>query len=103
MDHKLKMKDIFNKVSLIASALGILLISFIFNRHRRSTDIFNTYPSLSPEDISPGELRLFLSGVSDSRSLMSTIFDLARRDYVSIDLGKELKKDKNEFIIVNNN
>lgn len=103
MDHKLKMKDIFNKVSLIATALGALLISFIFNKHRRSTDIFNAYPSLSPQNISPGELRLFISGVNDSRSLMSTIFDLARRDYVAINLGKELKKDKNEFIITNKN
>lgn len=103
LDYKLKMKDLFGNISLIAAALGTLLISFILNKLRRSTDIFNAYSSLSPEDISPGELRLFVSQVNDSRSLMSTIFDLARRGYVTIDLGKELKKNRNEFIITNNN
>lgn len=102
IEYKLKTKNLFDNISLVITALSILIVSFIFNKLRRSTDIFSVYPSF-PENISPGELRLFMLQVNDSRSIMSTIFDLARRDYVSIDLGKELKKDKNEFIIINKN
>ena len=102
LERQLKLQNTFKNISIIAAGLAALLLSFLFHKFKRSVDIFRDYPSMSPEEISPGELRLFISQVSDARSLIATIFDLARRDYISIQLGKDLKKNRNEFIITKN-
>lgn len=93
-----KNKGIFNNISLFLAAIGALITGFSVNKLRRDVDIYDSMKSPNPEDISPAELRLFYSSVVDSRSLMTTIFDLARRGYIDIDEIENEKKKKKDFL-----
>lgn len=90
-----KNKSLFNNISLMVSGFAIAIVGFVFNKHRRRIDIFETLNSTYPEDITPAELRAFMTSVIDSRALMTTVFDLARKGYVEIQEieGSKKKKD----------
>lgn len=86
-------KSLFNKVSLAISAVGAAIAGVFLSlilKNRRTTD----YEGLYPEEISPAELNLFMTGYADNRGLLSTLFDLARREYIEIG---ELNKDERSF------
>lgn len=92
-------KKLFNNISMGTIGLGILVFGFIFNKFRRKAHIFDSLNSLSPEEITPAELRYFYFGANDARSLMTTVFDLARKEYILIDeIPEERKKKKSEFL-----
>lgn len=93
-----KNRGIFNNISLVLAAIGALITGFSINKLRRDVDIYDSMKSPNPEDLSPAELRLFYSSVVDSRSLMTTIFDLARRGYIDIDEIENEKKKKKDFL-----
>jgi uncharacterized membrane protein len=91
-------KVIFNNISIVLTAVGIMIVGFITNKIRRNPDIYKQLNSLSPEDITPAELRQFYSQVIDSRSPMTTIFDLARKGYISIIEEEQSEKEETRFI-----
>lgn len=95
--NKAKNKSIFNNLSLIFSCLVAVITGFIFNKLRRKVDIYDSLNSTYPEDMSPAELRLFMTSIIDSRALMTTIFDLARKGYLSIEEIESSKKKKKDF------
>ena len=103
-------KGILNNISLGLLALGTIITGFIFKVTKRDPSIYENMNSLYPKDISPAELNLFMSQTINSRGLMATIFDLARREYLTIeglnnDESKINKKKlkKNDFIFVRSN
>lgn len=95
--NKAKNKSIFNNLSLIFSGLVAVMTGFIFNKLRRKVDIYDSLNSTYPEDISPAELRLFMTSIIDPRALMTTIFDLARKGYLNIEEIESSKKKKKDF------
>lgn len=96
-----KMKDLFSNISIVIAGIGTLIIAFIFNKFRRNPDIYRKVSSLTPENITPAELRLFNTSMNDSRSLMTTIFDLARKGHISINEEDNPEGKKKDFIIKN--
>ena len=102
-------KGIFNKISIALIALGAVVSAFLLKLTKRNPDIYNSMDSLNPKDISPAELNIFINQYADSRGLLATIFDLARREYISIDeieISNEKKKKsrkKEEFIFTRKN
>ena len=102
-------KGIFNKISIALIALGAVVSAFLLKLTKRNTDIYNSMDSLNPKDISPAELNIFINQYADSRGLLATIFDLARREYISIDeieISNEKKKKsrkKEEFLFTRKN
>jgi uncharacterized membrane protein len=98
-ESRAKNKAIFGNISLIVSALGVAIAAFIFNKFRRNID---NSADFSLDDITPAELRLFFCQVQDSRSLMTTIFDLARRGFLTIEeittSQKNSKRKKKDFL-----
>lgn len=78
-------KGILNNISLGLIALGAIITGFIYKATKRDPIIYENMNSLYPKDISPAELNLFMSQTINSRGLMATIFDLARREYLTID------------------
>lgn len=91
-------KGVFNNLSIILTAVGTLIAGFTINKLRRKPDIYEQLNSLQPEDITPAELRRFYSQIADSRSLMTTLFDLARKGYISIIEGEKSKIEDPNFI-----
>lgn len=92
--RKEKTKNIFNRLSLIFSAITLASVSFIFNRFRRDPEIFQDMDSLSPDLISPAEVGVFMGHAINTRSLLASLFDLASREYITIE---ELeRKDNNK-------
>lgn len=89
-------KSLFNYISLGIIGIIVAIVGFIYNKLRRSVDIYDSLKSLSPEDITPAELRYFFYNIIDGRSLMSTIFDFSRRGYIDIEEIDSLKKKKNK-------
>ncbi len=102
-------KGIFNKISIALIALGAVVSAFLLKLTKRNPDIYNSMDSLNPKDISPAELNIFINQYADSRGLLATIFDLARREYISIDeieISNEKKKKsrkKEEFLFTRKN
>ncbi|MDR7855425.1 DUF2207 domain-containing protein [Tissierella sp.] len=94
---KSKNKSLFNNISIVMTAIGTIITGLIFNKLRRKADIYDSMNTLSPEDITPAELRVFYMQVIDSRSLMTSIFDLARKEYMSIEEIESSKKKKRDF------
>lgn len=92
-----KNKGIFNNLSLIFSGFVAIITGFVFNKLRRDVDIYNSLNSNYPEDISPAELRLFTASIVDSRALITTVFDLARKGYMNIEEIEGLSKNKKDF------
>lgn len=84
-EMKLRTKDLLNTISLVLTGVGLILTWFISRLFRRDPGIYDTMNSLNPKDISPAELNLFMNQAINSRGLMASIFDLARREYLSID------------------
>ncbi|TJX15363.1 DUF2207 domain-containing protein [Tissierella creatinini] len=82
-------KILLNKISLAITVLGAAITGFFIILIRRDKEI-DTNLNHYPEEISPAELNRFMTGYMNSRGLMATLFDLARREYITID---ELNKD----------
>lgn len=98
-ESKAKNKVLFGNISLIVLALGVAIAAFIFNKFRRNID---NSADFSLDDITPAELRLFFCHALDARSLMITIFDFARRGFLSIKeietSQKNSKKKRKDFL-----
>lgn len=80
-----KTKGLLNTISGILSLIGAAIIYFFFNKFRRDPTVYENMDSLVPEDISPAELRLYMTSFLDGRALIATLFDLARREFIRID------------------
>jgi len=94
-------KNLFERTSLSITLAGVIFINSIYRKLKRDPEIFNDLKTLNPEDISPAELRAFMfSGVVDARALMTTIFDLARRGYISIEEIQPKKKRNKDFLFL---
>lgn len=78
-------KSILNTISSVLTVIGAALVYFFFNKYKRNPNAYETMDSLVPENISPAELKLFMNSFLDGRSIIATIFDLARREYIRID------------------
>lgn len=74
----------FNAISLLISGVGALLIGFLYRLNRRDPKIFREMDGVVPEDLSPAELNLFRNSTLTPRSITATIYDLARRGYLTI-------------------
>ena len=102
-------KGIFNKISIALIALGAIILGLFLKLTKRNPDIYNSMNSLYPKDISPAELNLFMNQYVDTRGLLATIFDLARREYLEIneiDAAADNKKKshkKEDFIFTRKN
>lgn len=90
-------RDLLEKLTLYITFVGIVLFSFTLRKLKRNPEIFDDIKSLNPDDISPAELRVFFFNVVDGRALMTTIFDLARRGYISIEEIEAKKKKSKDF------
>lgn len=101
---KEKAKGILNQISLVIWAIGILVTGYIVRKFRRNPDMYNNMDSLYPKDLSPAELNLFMNSMINSRGIMATIFDLARRGYLTIDESEDLsakrKYRKQDFVFI---
>lgn len=95
-------KSIFNNISILTIAAGAAISYIFFYKNRRDPSVFDNMNSLYPEEISPAEIGLFMNSVIDARGLMATLFDLARREYITINelktAGKSSKDSEFEFI-----
>lgn len=100
-------KEIFDKLSIVSLALGAVVAAWFFKLNKRDPSVYMHKSNLYPDDISPAELNLFMDSTISSRGLMASIFDLARREHLTIDemvkdssiySKKELKKQDFEFI-----
>jgi uncharacterized membrane protein len=78
-------KSLFNNISIITLIIGIVTTYFFFRKNRRDPMIYENMNSIYPEEISPAEVTLFMNSMIDIRGLMATLFDLARREYITID------------------
>ena len=78
------LRNNFNTISLIVSGVGALLIGFLYRLNRRNPKIFKEMDDVVPEDLSPAELNLFRNSTLTPRSITATIYDLARRGYLTI-------------------
>lgn len=96
-------KETFHIISIALSGMLTIFIAFIFTKLRRTTDIHDELKNLSPDDISPAELRSFYYSIVDSRSTMITIFDLARKDFIQIDEVESDNKKRKDFKFSNLN
>lgn len=95
---KAKNKSIFNNISLITSGLVAVIAGFVFNNLRRNANIYDSLNSTYPDDITPAELRVFMTSIIDTRAIMTTIFDLARKGYITIEETEGSKKKKKDFL-----
>lgn len=92
-------RNLLGRVSLYISFIGFVLVNFTFRKLRRNPEIFNDIKTLNPEDISPAELRAFMNTrVVDVRALMTTVFDLARKGYLTIEEIEAKKKKNKDFL-----
>lgn len=103
-----RLKNIFNGASLVLVALGAALTGLFLKLNKRDKYKIDTMMDLYPDDISPAELRLFMSHYVDSRGLMATLFDLAGREYIQIEelnltsSGKKSSRKKEfQFTLIN--
>ncbi len=92
-------KSLFNNISI--SLIGILFatMAIIFVKFKRNVSIyesFNDSPHL--DDASPAVVSLLVNGSVSSQALMATIFDLARRGFISIE--GEIKDKMDRFRLV---
>ncbi len=107
---KEKIKNTFNNISLGVAALGVFIIGFLFNRFRSDLSIYENMDSIYPKDISPAELSLFMNQVVNSRAILATLFDLARRGYIAVDeleiktqnKRRKIKAEEKDFIFIKN-
>lgn len=91
-------KNLFNNISTIASGILIVIMAIVFYKFRRNTDIYETMDhNLYPDASSPAIATQLLNSSVSSTTLMATIFDLARKGFVSIDDEGEYKKKTNNF------
>lgn len=85
---------VLNPVSAIFSVIGLAITGFVLKRFKRDPEIYNSMTSRYPKDLSPAELNLFMNPAINSRGLISTIFDLSRRGYLTIDVIENSKPKK---------
>lgn len=86
-------KSITNNVSVASLAIGTLAMYVFYRKNRRDPSIYYDMENTQLDDISPAELNLFMNSAIDSRGIMSTLFDLARREYIDIDEMTEDEKN----------
>lgn len=91
--QKAKIKNTFTYLSLLVSGLMAALLSFISSKFRRSSDIFQGQDySPYPQESTPA-LAAYLTGNGPSTSsLMATIYDLARKGFISIENLDDLEE-----------
>lgn len=78
-------KALLNTISGILSVIGAAIVYFFFNKFKRDPNVYDNMDTTVPEDISPAELKLFMNSFLDGRSIIATLFDLSRREFIRID------------------
>ncbi|GFN35486.1 DUF2207 family protein [Tepidimicrobium xylanilyticum] len=91
-------RKVFNNISALIAALGMAFITFTFYRLRRNIDYRElSDSSLYPDDCTPAVAAYLNYSMLNTNSIMATIFDLARKGYISIDEKGEYKKNIKNF------
>lgn len=91
-----ELKSFFNLTSNILSLLGIVYFSFLYMKFRRDPAIFHNMKSIYPEQITPAELSLFMNYTTGPRAYLSTLLDLARREYILIETMESKERPRKE-------
>lgn len=93
-----KNKNLLNNISITIAGIGMVIIALIFSRLRRDVDIYDTMDyNLYPDDCTPAVATYLTSSVLNTTTIMATIFDLARKGYISIEDKGEYKNKTNNF------
>mgnify|MGYP001156490572 CR=1 FL=1 len=91
-------RNLFNNLSTLVAALGMAFIIFTFYRLRRNIDIHDYLADrFSPDDCTPAVAAYLNNSMLNSSSIMATIFDLARKGYISIEEKGEYKRNIKNF------
>lgn len=93
-----EIKTILSSISVILSGLMAFVVAIVFNKYRRKVNIYEAMDNNPcPDDNSPAIIAKVLNGVISTQTLIATIFDLARRGFISIKDEGEYKKKLNNF------
>ena len=93
-----KNKNLLNNISITMAGIGMAIIALIFSRLRRDVDIYDTMNhNLYPDDCTPAVATYLTSSVLNTTTIIATIFDLARKDYISIEDKGGYKNKTNNF------
>ncbi|NLY76918.1 MAG: DUF2207 domain-containing protein [Tissierellia bacterium] len=104
-----KRKVLFNNISKTLSGVLIVSLVMVIRKLRRNLDFYEgSMDSPYPDDTSPAEVSYLLNSTVSTPALMATIFDLARKGYISIEAEDtkrinnfklvRLKKDESELL-----
>jgi uncharacterized membrane protein len=93
-----KRKSIFNNVSIAYSGVLIVALAVAYSKLRRKVNIYELSYSKSYADDSPALVSLLVKGHISIQALMATIFDLARRGFISIEEDNKKKIDSFKLI-----
>lgn len=88
-----KRKNIFNNVSIAYSGVLIVALAVAYSKLRRKENIYELSHIKSNTDDSPALVSLLVRGHISIQALMATIFDLARRGFISIEEDNKKKID----------
>lgn len=87
-----KRKTIFNNISFISSIILAIFIFVLFKRYRRK-DIYKYMDNNYIDDNTPAVASFVLYGSTNKSAFMATIFDLARKGYISFEDSEEENAD----------
>jgi len=94
-----KRRRVYNNVSIAFSGALIVFLIVAFNKLRRKENIYELSHNKSYTDDSPALVSLLVRGQITTQALIATIFDLARRGFISIE-GDNNKKKIDSFRLV---
>lgn len=91
-------KTFLSYISVILSAVAAIIVAIVFNKYRRNINVYQTMDNNSyPDDNTPALAAKLLNSIVSTDTLMATIFDLARKGFISIEDEGEYKKRINSF------
>jgi len=97
--RKEERKSLFNNISIVISGILLISMAMVFIKFKRNINIyesFNRYPNF--DEVSPAVVSFLVNGSVSTKTLMATIFDLARRGFISIE--GEIKNKMDSFKLV---
>ena len=92
-------KEQFNYISIMLTIVLLLAMAIIYGKSRRKVSMYDIANS-KIDDNSPAIVDRVINGVVSSNSLMATIYDLARRGYLSIEDEENSQKENENIRII---
>jgi uncharacterized membrane protein len=97
MEHR---KNTFNYISIILGGINTILLALAMISLRREVNIYEKVKSNPiPDDCTPAIASYLFSYSVNSNSIIATILDLSRKEYLQIEDGGKYKKKINNIII----